>query len=124
MVENTNNADNSASIEEEERDHAVPDAELLTFQKQRSTPKVRLSEVVDGEEIEHLAIDDFAKHDCENTEKPHYGMMKAGGEEKVLNQLKRAGTLDSDGIPIGQDASPGMKLKQDMADANEEENKS
>jgi len=33
MVENTNqaSADNSASIEEEERDHAVPDVELLAF---------------------------------------------------------------------------------------------
>ena len=123
MVENTKNeADNSASIEED-ADHAVPDAELLTFQKQRSTPKVRLSEVVDGEEIEHLAIDDFAKHDCENTEKPHYGMMKSGGEEKVVKELIKAGTLDSDGMPHAGDISPSLKLKQDMAAAADEEQK-
>ena len=79
--------------------------------------------MVDGEEIEHLAIDDFGKHDCENTEKPHYGMMKAGGEDKVISALKRAGTLDSDGFPVGGDGSPGMKLKQDMAAANDEEQK-
>ena len=121
MVENTNNAaDNSASIEEEEQAYAVPDAELLTFQKQRSTPKVRLSEMVDGDEIEHLAIDDFATHDCENTDKPHYGMMKAGGEDKVVKKLIKAGTLDSEGMPLGGEASPGMKLKQDMADANDD----
>ena len=51
-------------------------------------------------------------------------MMRAGGEEKVINQLKRAGTLDSDGHPVGGEASPGLKLKQDMAAANDEENKS
>ena len=40
--------------------HAVPDVELLQFQKQRSTPKVRLSEVnVDGEEVVHAEVDDF-----------------------------------------------------------------
>ena len=40
--------------------HAVPDVELLKFQKQRSTPKVRLSEVnVDGEEVLHMEVEDF-----------------------------------------------------------------
>ena len=119
MVETTNqgnqgSADNSASIEEEEREHAVPDVELLTFQKQRSTPKVRLSEVIDGEEVEHLQIDDFAKHQEDAAQtgdgKKHYGMMKSGGEDKIIAELKRAGTLDSDGFPVGGSASPGVKL--------------
>ena len=102
----------------------MPDVELLAFQKQRSTPKVRLSEVVDGEEVEHLAIDDFGKHADpkeESEQKPHYGMMRAGGEEKVINQLKRAGTLDSDGYPVDQ--SPGSRQKADLAAKNEEEKK-
>ena len=49
--------------------------------------------------------------------------MRAGGEEKVINALKRAGTLDSDGFPIGGDASPGLKLKQDIVNDNSEEQK-
>ena len=80
--------------------------------------------MVDGEEVEHLAIDDFSKHGEEKEgeeKKPHYGMMRAGGEDKVINQLKRAGTLDSDGYPI--DASPGAKMKADLATVNEEEKK-
>ena len=128
MVENTNqgSANNSESIEEDhERDHAVPDVELLAFQKQRSTPKVRLSEVVDGEEVHHLEIDDFAKHgehkEGEEDKKPHYGMMRAGGEDKVISVLKKAGTLDSDGYPV--DASPSTKMKADLAAQNEEEKK-
>ena len=41
--------------------HAVPDVELLQFQKQRSTPKVRLSEVNmdNDEEIVHAEVEDF-----------------------------------------------------------------
>ena len=89
--------------------------------KQRSTPKVRLSEIVDGDDVEHLAIDDFAKHD-EDGEKKHYGMMQAGGEEKIIKELKKAGTLDSDGFPIG-DASPSLKLKEDILKGNFEEKK-
>ena len=48
-------------------------------------------------------------------------MMRAGGEDKVINALKRAGTLDSDGYPI--DASPGARQKADLAAKNEEEKK-
>ena len=64
MVEATNeNANNSESIEEEGADLAVPDVELLAFQKQRSTPKVSLSGVnEDGQEDNLLELDDFA--DC------------------------------------------------------------
>ena len=49
-------------------------------------------------------------------------MMKSGGEDKIMAELKRAGTLDSDGYPVG-DASPGAKLKKDIDAANEEEKK-
>ena len=46
---------------EPDEDHAIPDVELLMFQKQRSTPKVRLSEVNmdNDEEIVHAEVEDF-----------------------------------------------------------------
>ena len=75
----------SASIEEDpdHAEHAVDDVELLAFQKQRSMPKVRLSNVgQDGHEEELLQIDDFTN--LENKGEEHYGMMKSGGEEKIV----------------------------------------
>ena len=64
MVETTNeNANNSESIEEEGADLAVPDVELLAFQKQRSTPRVSLSGINEhGHEEQIMELDDFA--DC------------------------------------------------------------
>ena len=111
MVEATNkDQDNSASIEEEERDLAVPDVGLLAFQKQRSTPKVSLSEITgDGQENKLLELDDFA--DCADKGDQHYGMMQAGGEERVVKELIRAGSLDPSGLP---DASPELKMKEDI----------
>ena len=120
MVQATNQdpaENNSASIEED--DHAVPDVELLAFQKQRSTPKVSLSGIgADGQEEQYVEIDDFA--DCADKGEAHYGMMQAGGEEKIVKELIRAGSLDPDGLPIG-DASPGLKMKADILQNNEEE---
>ena len=44
----------------EDDELVVPDVELLQFQKQRSTPKVSLSEVmVDGDEQVHLEVENF-----------------------------------------------------------------
>ena len=34
-----------------------------------------------------MEIDDFAKHE-EDGDKKHYGMMQAGGEEKIIKELK------------------------------------
>ena len=57
--------------------HAVPDVELLQFHKQRSTPKVRLSEVsVDGENV-ICEVDDFAQV----SGPAQMGMAEAGHEE-------------------------------------------
>ena len=71
---------------------AVPDVELLQFQKQRSTPKVSLSEVnVDGDEQVHLEVENFEGLDAET---PHLGMAKAGNDDKIVLSLQRAGSLD------------------------------
>ena len=71
--------------------HAVPDVELLQFQKQRSTPKVSLSSVnLDGEEENIVEIDDFANVD-QNA--GSIGMAPAGTEDFVVRELKRAGSL-------------------------------
>ena len=86
MVESQAEASNTApvnvsdSIEEEhEQEHAVPDVELLQFQKQRSTPKVRLSNVnEEGIEEELLQVDNFEQ--LADKGEDHYGMMQAGGE--------------------------------------------
>ena len=74
----------------------------------------------DKDEEHHLEIDDFAN--TQDHHEKHYGMMQAGGEEKVIKQLIRAGTLDSEGNPIGV-ASPGLKMKQDLMDQNDQEEK-
>ena len=110
MVEATKEQDNSASIEEEGADLAVPDVGLLAFQKQRSTPKVSLSEInAEGQENHLVEIDDFA--DCADKSDAHYGMMQAGGEEKIVKELIRAGSLDTSGLP---DQSPELKMKEDI----------
>ena len=76
--------DNSASIEEENAELAVPDVELLAFQKQRSTPKVSLSEIRDdGHEDKLLELDNFA--DCADKGENYYGMQQAGGEDKIIS---------------------------------------
>lgn len=57
----------------------MPDVELLQFQKQRSTPKVRLSNVnEEGIEEELLQVDNFEQ--LADKGEDHYGMMQAGGE--------------------------------------------
>ena len=86
---------NSESIESDQDIHQVPDVELLTFQKQRSTPKVKLSEVnLDGE-IDHLEIEDFAQVSGPTH---HMGLAAAGTEEQVIRQLHKAGSLDASEI--------------------------
>ena len=86
MVESQAEASNPATVnvsdsieEENEQEHAVPDVELLQFQKQRSTPKVRLSNVnEEGIEEELLQVDNFEQ--LADKGEDHYGMMQAGGE--------------------------------------------
>ena len=117
MVEaNKPDTDNSASIEED-HELAVPDAGLLQFQKQRSTPKVVLSEVThEGDENHLLQIDDFA--DCQDKGEGQYGMMQAGGEEKVIKELIRAGSLDPEGLPHPEDVSPSLRMKEKVLGDN------
>ena len=76
--------------------HAVPDVELLQFQKQRSTPKVSLSEVnLDGLEVVKVEVDDFGKMAASEE---HMGLAKSGTEEQVIRQLHKAGSLDARAI--------------------------
>ena len=58
----------------------------------------------DGREEHLLEVDNFA--DVGDHGEKHYGMMQSGGEEKIVKELIRAGSLDPDGMPIG---SPGVK---------------
>ena len=91
--------------------HAVPDVELLQFQKQRSTPKVRLSEVnIDGAEMVHAEIDDFGAVQGETM---HIGMAAAGQEEQVIRKLHKAGSLDASSIlPDVTGEAPSEESKQ------------
>ena len=123
MVEQAQPKENtSASIEEDpdHAEHAVDDVELLAFQKQRSMPKVRLSNVGQDGEEHLLEVDDFAN--IENKGEEHYGMMKSGGEEKIVKQLIKAGSLDPDGMPLGSN-SPGVGNKSPLLPPVEEEKK-
>ena len=69
-----------APAQQEDDEHAVPDAELIQFHKQRNTPKVRLSEVqLEGEEeIVHAEVDDFGQFSGSAAQ---LGMARAGSEE-------------------------------------------
>ena len=80
-----------AQVPAEDEDFAVPDVELLKFQKERSTPAIRLSEVnVDGTEDVHAEVEDFSQVEPNS---PFLGMAKAGTDEQIVLQLKRAGSL-------------------------------
>ena len=59
----------------------------------------------DGLEEHLLEIDDF--HQIADKGEGHYGMMQSGGEEKIIKELVRIGSLDPDGNPL----SPGLKTK-------------
>ena len=92
--------DQAAAVQHEfdiDEDHAVPDVELLQFQKQRSTPKVRLSEVNmdNDEEIVHAEVEDFGQV---STSAAHLGMARAGSEEVVIRQLHKAGSIDASAL--------------------------
>ena len=74
--------------------HSVPDAELLKFQKQRSTPKVAVDEVGHDGETNVCEVDDFGLM----SGGAQMGMMPAGTEESVIRQLHHAGSLDASSI--------------------------
>ena len=104
-------------------EHAVPDVELLQFQKQRSTPKVRLSEVnVDGaDEIVHAEVEDFAQV---SGSAAHLGMARAGSEEQVIRQLHKAGSIDATALLPDVTAvlqETGGAAQQEGAAAQQEE---
>ena len=89
---------NAPAMEESSSDdiHAVPDVELLQFQKQRSTPKVSLSEVnLDGLEVVHCEVEDFGQMSNQTNGGAHLGMAPSGTEEQVIRQLQKMGSLGS-----------------------------
>lgn len=108
MVESTGAAkaddvQNSSASIEEDNELAKNDAELLAMQKQRSIPRVSLSNVgLDGEQLV-MEVDDFGKIDADNL-----GMAAAGQEEKILQHLERQGSFDPEHL-VKIAASPGLK---------------
>ena|ERR1719382_236354 len=86
------NADGADSSDQDI--HAVPDVELLNFHKQRSTPKVSLSEVSHEGENVICEVDDFAQVSGPAL----MGMAEAGHEEQVIRQLHKAGSIDASAI--------------------------
>ena len=106
----TNLQRGAAESSESDQDiYSVPDVELLQFQKQRSTPKVKLSEMqLDGQEVVHVEVDNFDSM-ASAAAIDHMGMAVAGTEEQVIRQLHKAGSLDaSELIPDLQIASVGQ----------------
>ena len=108
-------------------EHAVPDVELLQFQKQRSTPKVKLSEVQldGGDEIVHAEVEDFGQV---STTAAHLGMARAGSEEQVIRQLHKAGSIDATGLlpdveAVLQETGGAATTQQNAAAAQQEEQK-
>ena len=66
------------------------------MQKQRSTPKVRVSECGLEGEMVHCEIEDFAQMSGGNPNM--MGIAPAGTEEEVIRQLHKAGSLDASSI--------------------------
>ena len=120
-----NNQAAANNDEEHDDEHALPDAALLQFQKQRSTPKVRISEMcVDThEEVVHAEVDDFAQFEGSPL---IVGMAKAGTEERVIRQLHKAGSIDASALlPDVQAAmqDTGAAQENNAAAQQEEEQK-
>jgi hypothetical protein len=76
------------SIEEEV---TSPDHTLLEFQKQRSMPKVSLSDVTEVVEKKLIEIDHFGE--LADADHKHYGMLPAGTEEVIVETLKKQGSI-------------------------------
>ena len=74
----------------------------------------------DGLETHLLEVDDF--HQIADKGEAHYGMMQSGGEEKIIKELVRIGSLDPDGNPIGSN-SPTVNKNSAPLEAVEEEKK-
>lgn len=92
MTEKETTATNP-SAGEEVKNEAEPDFELLAFQKQRSTPRFSLSQIKEGEDEKVLVeVDDFGQ--VEDTTE-HMGMLSEGQEQKIVDQLRRAGSLEN-----------------------------
>ena len=98
MTETTQSpAANTQDHKEEAKNEEEPDFELLAFQKQRSTPRFSLSQIKEGEDEKVLVeVDDFAQVE-DNTE--HMGMLSEGQEQKIVDQLRRAGSLETKDLP-------------------------
>ena len=45
-----------------------------------------------------MEVDNFAE--MQDKGEKHYGMMQSGGEEKIVKELIKIGSLDPDGMPI------------------------
>ena len=87
------------------QDMHVPDVALLTFQKQRSTPKVILAEIMDDNEVVHAEVDDFGEI---ADAAPQMGMAPAGSEEQAIRILHKQGSLDARGIVDDLVEDPGQ----------------
>jgi len=86
------NSDNSDSDDE------MPDAGLLTMQKQLSIPRVQVSEFNENEEKMHLDVD--GSNLAEVADSPLLvGMMSSGAEAKMFKKYSQ----DSPGLKPGQD---------------------
>ena len=103
---------NTESIESDHDIHAVPDVELLTFQKQRSTPAVQLSEVgADEEEIIHCEVENFAQGGAISA--AQMGMAPAGTDEHVIRTLHKQGSIDAS--PLHPDVVAAIVVDQEEA---------
>ena len=129
---------NPESIEEDTAAAQVDDVDLLTFQKQRSTPRVSLSQIglddLGGvEEKVVLDIDNFGQMSKDN--KDYFGMASAGTEEKIVRDLHKAGSFDPEQIkaspllrasgPMGEesDSSDGKEKEETKEEEKKEEEK-
>ena len=117
----SHDAEMADSSIEEDHELAQNDAELLAFQKQRSTPKVSLTHIGLDDENVVLEIDNFGQIAAKQTDggnvdqqkaQQQLGMAPAGYEQKLYGALKRAGSFEPQKLAY----SPMLKAGGPMSD--------
>ena len=115
-------ADQAAGADSHSDDeHAVPDVELLQFQKQRSTPKVSISEchLDNYTDTVHAEVEDFGQIEASAS---LMGMARSGHEEQVIRQLHRAGSIDATAL-LPDVTATQQEVGEGVAAQQEEEKK-
>ena len=83
--------DLTAEMQRDDEEVQTPDPVLLKYQRQKTCPKISLTDVSAFADKVILEINDISE--LENQDQIIYGMLPAGSEETIVEQLKKQGSL-------------------------------